>query len=153
MKLISLAVVSLLAITVSAQSPHGSNTQNVQQHQDTSTQNAHQPGQDSFQTELDKLEEDHTKAQMWIYRIGSGISAMMKEKLNLELEMRKIKEMIKSGISESKKRELTEYSIDEHRRHKSICADIKIQRGKFRDAKKARDDIRTAIYALLATQK
>ncbi|KAH9275307.1 hypothetical protein BASA83_002075 [Batrachochytrium salamandrivorans] len=77
MKLISLAVVSFLAITVSAYPPN-TDTHDMEQSQDAGTQNAQQPQstaiqstatqdmeqteQSAFQTELDGLEEDHTKA-------------------------------------------------------------------------------------------
>ncbi|KAH6571208.1 hypothetical protein BASA50_004391 [Batrachochytrium salamandrivorans] len=169
MKLISLAVVSFLAITVSAYPPN-TDTHDMEQSQDAGTQNAQQPQstaiqstatqdmeqteQSAFQTELDGLEEDHTKAQMLTSRIGSSISAMMRKRANLGIAMRKIKERFdRANASGPERIRLTRRYILKSTEYKNTCIDIENQQKEWTKAEKARDDIRAEIDALLATQE
>ncbi|KAH6597556.1 hypothetical protein BASA61_003125 [Batrachochytrium salamandrivorans] len=95
MKLISFAVVSLLAITVIAQSPHGTTTQSLQQSQSTSTptpqsfqststKTPQQSAQDKVQAKLEELTKDYEGEEMFFRQVYKDAQAEQQKVMELE---------------------------------------------------------------------
>ncbi|KAH6585330.1 hypothetical protein BASA60_000619 [Batrachochytrium salamandrivorans] len=151
MKLISFAVVSFLAITVSAYP--GLDTHDIEQSQSTSTQNSHQPVQDPFQTGLSELEEDYKQAQALVRELGSSISVLMQERSSLKSAMGEIKEELKKDISEDEEQKLTDEYNSKFNDFEEISTDIEKNQEGFLEAMRVRDDTKEALNAFKATQK
>ncbi|KAH6594016.1 hypothetical protein BASA50_006922 [Batrachochytrium salamandrivorans] len=176
MKLISFAIVSLLAVTVSAHLPHGaatqdmdqsqgSNTESVQQPQSTSTeemdqyqstdtQTLQEHDQDAFQAELEKLEKACEEIEAQISELHNEIEMQEKMMTDFGSEIQGLMiALTKQGISETAKTLLKKQYDSAFSSWKGVLDIMDIKESDLKKAKKERTDTQIQLLTLKENHK
>ncbi|KAH6564056.1 hypothetical protein BASA62_008131 [Batrachochytrium salamandrivorans] len=152
MKLISFAIISLLAITASAQSPHGTATQDMDQSQNDATQSAEQPqstttqseqqsDQDKAQAELKRLVQVYKNDAATLHQVENKIEVAQRKTVKAMHTADMIKAKLQqTGLDSEEKLKLEEQYNEAKAMMKEFTAKCNEQYSSHVDAKEALDD-------------
>ncbi|KAH6573336.1 hypothetical protein BASA62_002998 [Batrachochytrium salamandrivorans] len=165
MKLISFAVVSLLAITVIAQSPHGTTTQSLQQSQSTSTptpqsfqststKTPQQSAQDKVQAKLEELTKDYEGEEMFFRQVYKDAQAEQQKVMELESMVDEIRiELKRITLSSDEESELKQMYYDAMRRLAKLVSKYKKYYWFYTEARGTRDNAKAELQLLRENQE
>ncbi|KAH6579281.1 hypothetical protein BASA50_008730 [Batrachochytrium salamandrivorans] len=150
MKLISLAALSLLAITVSAQPPQGATSQDSQSHQGAAAQDLPPSCQDPVQEKLKDLEADYQAKQALVLEIRD-FSTEIQEEADSKLEVVEMKEKMKRKDTKQSERLVLQEQFDAAAARLKGAYDAIIV--KKRQLKKAMEECDTAGIKLITLKE
>ncbi|KAH9268145.1 hypothetical protein BASA83_009537 [Batrachochytrium salamandrivorans] len=101
MKLISFAVISLLAITVSAYLPRNTDSQGLQESQGAAFQSTQEDLRQSLQAELDGLDKEYKEKQAGVGELQNTIDDLKKEISNIESEINNLGGLEKAASAQN----------------------------------------------------